>query len=287
MVLNSKQLGDVELLLLGGLHPLVGFMNESDYNSTITTQRLASGRPFTLPVTLDIPDSMAPSIRVGSCLQLIDLYSNPVAYLVVEDMYRPNRVWEAAECYGTASDVSHPSVAYLLETSGSIYVGGTIFAGRGVSHHDYPDLRLSPTQVKQEILRRGAKRVIAFQTRNPLHNAHVSLILDALESDPDAIILLHPVVGTTRPSDVPYATRVETYLALLSQGSLAPFSHRIILSVLPLSMRFGGPREAVLHMLIRKNFGATDIIVGRDHAGCKRGDGTGTHSEVLCGRLRL
>ena len=251
-------------------------MNRTTYKSVISTGRTDEGVLWPIPIALDISELFASRITAGGCIQLRDIYSNPVALMRVEDIYTPDRKLEAS-LYGAGNDTAHPSVRYLLKESGPIYVGGPIFDFRGIKHRDFEYLRHSPADLRREIYLRGNPRLIAFQTRNPLHMAHVSLILHALETT-NATILLHPVVGVTRAEDVPHDVRVRCYLAVLEEESLKPYRDRIILSLLPLAMRFGGPREALLHMIVRKNFGATDIIIGRDHAGVKRSNGTDFYS---------
>lgn len=256
---------------MGGFDPLFGFMNEMEYMSTLMYMRHPSGVPFAIPITLDVPESIAGKISVGSCVFLLDRYSTPFAKLVIDDIFRPNKTLEALVCYGNATDTRHPSIEYLLDISGPVYVGGKLHAVSSyVWHFDYKPYRMSPTQLKREIQKRGSpSMVIGFQTRNPLHASHVFLIKDALDTNPDSILILHPAVGPTKFDDIPYNVRVETYISALFTpgGSLSEYSSRIILSLLPLAMRFAGPRETLLHMLVRKNFGLSALIIGRDHAG--------------------
>ena len=280
-------MNDVELIGNGGFSPLTGFMNRDEYHSVIESSRLLNGSPWPIPVTLDIDEVLASSLALGGCIALHDTYSNPVAKLHITDIFTPNRTHESLTVFGHPDDITHPGIRYLFMESNLIYLGGDLVEYRGIKHPDFLPFRHTPTELHLEIVRRGNPRVIAFQTRNPLHMAHTSLILEALTSNPSALILIHPVVGTTKPDDIHYRIRVKGYIALINQGSLKQFRDRIILSLLPLAMRFAGPREALLHMIIRKNYGATDFIIGRDHAGCKRKDGSDFYSSFAAGELAL
>ncbi|KAF4666032.1 Sulfate adenylyltransferase [Perkinsus chesapeaki] len=267
--LNERQVHDLELLLVGGFAPLDGFMTSADYESVVHNMRLADGQLWPLPVTLDTNN--ASKFTVGSCAALLDTFGNPVARLEVSEVWRPNKTSEALECYGTLDRYDHPAVKYLLGHSGEFYVGGKVHRLRLPDHWDLGEVRKTPEEVRNEIIRRNWTEVVAFQTRNPMHFAHVELVLRALQGGVKRGLLLHPVVGPTKADDVPYGVRFKCYEKLLSDGLLP--SDRVILSALPLTMRLGGPREAVLHAIVRRNYGATHFIVGRDHAGCK--DATG------------
>ncbi|KAF4659116.1 Sulfate adenylyltransferase [Perkinsus olseni] len=263
--LNDRQAHDLEMLLVGGFAPLKGFMNRSDYDGVVERMRLSTGELWPLPVTLDT--SNASNFVVGTCATLLDTFGNPVARLKVEDVWRPNKTLEALRCYGTLNRYDHPAVKYLMVHAGDFYVAGEVEGLQLPTHWDLEEVRRAPAAVRAEIARRNWTEVVAFQTRNPMHYAHVELVLRALRANPGRGLLLHPVVGPTKPDDIPYDVRFQCYESLLSDGLLP--QDRVLLSALPLAMRLAGPREALLHAIIRRNYGATHFIVGRDHAGCK------------------
>ena len=267
--LTDRQLCDLELLANGGFTPLTGFMNQPDYESVCSSMRLADGTVWPMPIVLDVTEEAAAGLKPGSDLALRDSEGVMLAVLHVEGVYRPDRRIEAQQVFGT-TDTDHPGVAMLLERTHPVYVGGKVEALELPHHYDFHPIRLTPQQVRDEIVRRGWERIVAFQTRNPMHRAHQELTLRAAATV-DAKILVHPVVGMTKPGDVDHYTRVRCYEALMArypEGSA-------MLSLLPIAMRMGGPREAVWHAIIRRNYGATHLIVGRDHAGPgKHKDGT-------------
>ena len=267
--LTDRQLCDLELLANGAFSPLTGFMNRATYESVCAKMRLPDGAVWPMPVVLDVTEEAAAKLTQGDRLALRDSEGVMLAVVDIEDIYKPDREIEAQQVFGT-TDVEHPGVAMLLNRTHPIYIGGAVQALQLPLHYDFHQLRLTPRLVREEIARRAWSRVVAFQTRNPMHRAHLELTLRAAASV-DAKLLIHPVVGMTKPGDVDHYTRVRCYEALLGrypQGGA-------MLSLLPLAMRMGGPREAVWHAIIRKNYGATHLIVGRDHAGPgKRRDGT-------------
>jgi sulfate adenylyltransferase len=266
--LTDRQLCDLELLGNGAFSPLTGFMNEQTYLSVCSGMRLPDRTVWPMPIVLDVTEEAAESLKPNDSLALRDAEGVMLAVLHVEDIYRPDRQAEAEQVFGTP-DLEHPGVAMLFNRTHPVYLGGSVEVLQLPVHYDFHQLRRTPRQVREEITRRGWKRVVAFQTRNPMHRAHLELTLRAAATV-DARILIHPVVGMTKPGDVDHYTRVRCYEALLGRypdGSA-------MLSLLPLAMRMGGPREAVWHAIIRRNFGATHLIVGRDHAGPgKRRDG--------------
>ena len=267
--LTDRQLCDLELLANGGFSPLTGFMDRRTYESVCSRMRLHDGSVWPMPIVLDLTEQAAAGLGAGSELALRDSEGVMLAVLHVEDVYRPDQRAEAEQVFGT-TDTEHPGVAMLLQRTNPVYVGGTIEAVQLPNHYDFHPFRLTPKQVRSEIERRGWERVVAFQTRNPMHRAHQELTLRAADAV-DAKILVHPVVGMTKPGDVDHYTRVRCYEALLGRYP----ERTAMLSLLPLAMRMGGPREAVWHAIIRRNYGATHLIVGRDHAGPgKRRDGT-------------
>ena len=260
--LSGRQLCDLELLLSGGFSPLRGFMGRADYEGVCHDMRLSSGVIWPMPITLDVTEDFAKKLTPGSSkVALRDPEGVMLAVLSVEEVWQPDRQAEAKAVFGTTS-AAHPGVDFLLNRGNAWYVGGTLEGVQEPSHYDFKALRLTPAELRTEFARLGWRRVVAFQTRNPMHRAHVELTFRAAKMV-EANLLIHPSVGMTKPGDVDYFTRVRCYQLLLSkypQGTAK-------LSLLPLAMRMGGPREAIWHALIRKNHGATHFIVGRDHAG--------------------
>jgi sulfate adenylyltransferase len=260
--LTPRQICDLELLLSGGFSPLQGFMNKADYEGVCHNMHLASGVIWPMPITLDVKEEFAKTLTPGSSkIALRDGEGVMIAVLHVEEIWQPDRQAEAKSVFGTTSTV-HPGVNYLLKNSNPWYVGGRLEGLQLPSHYDFKALRLTPAEVRAEFARMGWRRVVAFQTRNPMHRAHVELTFRAAK-DVEANLLINPSVGMTKPGDVDYFTRVRCYQLLLSKYPPGT----VKLSLLPLAMRMGGPREAIWHALIRKNHGVTHFIVGRDHAG--------------------
>ncbi|KIY44455.1 ATP-sulfurylase [Fistulina hepatica ATCC 64428] len=264
IVLTERQLCDLELITNGGFSPLEGFMNAKDYNSVVDTLRLADGTLFPIPINLDVSeeDIRRLSIVPGGRFALRDPRDDePLAIITVEDVYQPNLVKEAVQVFG-ADDPAHPSVAYLRTQVQEYYIGGKLQAIQAPVHFDYVALRYTPAELRAHFKKLAWRRVVAFQTRNPMHRAHRELTIRASRMH-QANVLIHPVVGLTKPGDVDHYTRVRVYEAIM-----AKYPHGMgHLALLPLAMRMAGPREAVWHAIIRKNFGATHFIVGRDHAG--------------------
>jgi sulfate adenylyltransferase len=223
--------------------------------------RLVDGTLWPIPITLDIPGSLQSQLGSGARLVLRDLEGMIVAVLHVEDLWRPDFRAEAHQVYGT-TDTRHPGVAFLFRDSHPYLVGGTLEVLQLPAHYDFAALRLTPRQLRDRFQRMGWRRIVAFQTRNPMHRAHYELTRRAA-SDADAGLLIHPVVGITKPGDVDHYTRVRCYRAILG----AYGRDRVELALLPLAMRMAGPREALWHAIIRRNYGCTHFIVGRDHAG--------------------
>jgi sulfate adenylyltransferase len=260
--LTPRQICDLELLLSGGFSPLRGFMTQADYEGVCHNMRLSSGILWPMPITLDVKEDFAKSLTPGSSkVALRDGEGVMLAVLHVEEVWQPDRKAEARLVFGTTSTV-HPGVDYLLNKGNPWYVGGRLEGMQAPSHYDFRTLRLTPAELRAEFARLGWRRVVAFQTRNPMHRAHVELTFRAAKQV-EANLLLHPSVGMTKPGDVDYFTRVRCYQLLLSKFPTGS----VKLSMLPLAMRMGGPREAIWHALIRKNHGVTHFIVGRDHAG--------------------
>ena len=259
--LTARQLCDLELLLNGGFSPLTGFMGQADYERVCAEMRLEDGTLWPLPITLDVPEEVGMSLKVGSNLALRDPEGVMLAALHVESIWQPDREADSQVLFGT-KNLEHPGVAQLLGGTNPTYVGGRLTGLQAVTHYDYKLLRHSPRELRAEFEKLGWTKVVAFQTRNPMHRAHQELTLRAAK-DAEANLLIHPVVGMTKPGDVDHYTRVRCYQALLHRYP----RKTAMLSLLPLAMRMGGPREAVWHAIIRKNYGCTHLIVGRDHAG--------------------
>lgn len=259
--LTDRQICDFELLANGGFSPLIGFMDQESYQSTLSEMRLPSGEIWPMPITLDVGRDFAKEIAVGSEVILEDSEGVPMGVLLVSDVYQPDKLKEAQAVFGT-TDRMHPGVDYLLCTAGEVYVGGQVKAFSLPHHYDFIDHRLTPSETRAYFKKLGWDKVVAFQTRNPMHRAHVELALRACE-ELAASLLIHPVVGMTKPGDVDHYTRVRTYKAVLDKFPPSTAT----LTLLPLAMRMGGPREALWHAIIRKNYGCTHFIVGRDHAG--------------------
>jgi len=267
--LTARHIRDLELLMNGGFSPLRGFMTRADYEGVCHNMKLTSGLLWPIPITLDVTESFANGLKQGSSkIALRDAEGVMLAVLHVEDVWKPDRKAEAEAVFRTTSPL-HPGVNYLLNKENPWYVGGRIEGLQSPSHYDFKNLRLTPAELRVEFARLGWRRVVAFQTRNPMHRAHVELTLRAAKQI-EANLLIHPAVGVTKLGDVDYFTRVRCYQRLLTK-----YPHETAkLSLLPLAMRLGGPREAIWHGLIRKNHGCTHLIVGRDHAGPgKDGDG--------------
>ena len=260
--LTTRQVCDLELLLSGGFSPLRGFMNRAEYESVCQNMQLPDGPIWPMPITLDISEEFAKRLKPGSSkIALRDAEGVMLAVLHVEDVWQPDRKAEADAVFKTVSS-AHPGSGYLLNQSNPWYVGGKLEGIQMPSRYDFRGLRLTPAELRAEFARLGWRRIVAFQTRNPMHRAHVELTFRAAKQI-EANLLIHPSVGMTKPGDVDYFTRVRCYQLLLSKFPAGT----VKLSLLPLAMRMGGPREAIWHALIRKNHGVTHFIVGRDHAG--------------------
>lgn len=257
--LKDRQLYDLELLMVGGFAPLTGFLAEADYHRVVSEMRLTDNALWPIPIVLDIPDSA--DFAVGEEIVLCDPFGNPLAVMAVSSRYQPDKTVEAAAVYGT-TDTTHPGVRYLMQQMHDTYIGGPIYPLQAVAHHDFADLRYTPATLKAALAERGWKTAIGFQTRNPMHRVHFELIKRAHE-EIGAPVVIHPVVGMTREGDIDYITRIRTYQIVCDLYG-ADFT---MLALLPLAMRMAGPREVLWHMIVRKNYGLTHFIVGRDHAG--------------------
>jgi sulfate adenylyltransferase len=259
--LTDRQLCDLELLVTGGFSPLTSFMGRSDYDRVVDDMRLADGTLWPIPITLDVDEAVAGSVAAGDVVALRDHEGVLLAALTVAEVWQPDRQREAQAVYGT-TDATHPGVAQVVRPGREWCVAGAIEAVEAPHHYDFKTLRMTPREVRDRFSLLGWKRVVAFQTRNPMHRAHLELTLRAATSVA-ANLLIHPVVGMTKPGDVDHYTRVRAYQAIMSRYP----ANTAELALLPLAMRMAGPREAVWHAIIRKNFGCSHLIVGRDHAG--------------------
>ena len=259
--LTERQLCDIELLLNGAFSPLEGFLGKADYDAVVSGMRLVNGVLWPIPVTLDVSDEFAAGLKPGDKVALRDLEGVILASLEVSDIWTPDKAAEAEGVFGT-TDEKHPAVDYLYNVAHPVYVGGRLTGIEAPTHYDFKHLRESPEEVRARFKKLGWRKVVAFQTRNPMHRAHQEISLRAAR-DVEANLLIHPVVGMTKPGDVDHYTRVRCYEHVLKRYP----EQTSTLSLLPLAMRMGGPREALWHAIIRKNYGCTHLVVGRDHAG--------------------
>ncbi len=258
--LNQRELADLEMIATGAMSPLEGFMSEPDYRSVVDSMRLANGLVWSIPVVLSAKTDEHRSLKRGDRLALTDEAGHSLAVMEVAGCYQADHDYEAQMVLRT-TDERHPGVQYL----GSIspwYIGGAVHLVRRPEHKDFVRYRLDPKETRVLFAAKGWNRVTAFQTRNPIHRAHEYLQKCALEITDG--LLIHPLVGETKSDDIPADVRMRCYEALLEH--YYP-KDRVVLSVFPAAMRYAGPREAIFHALVRRNYGCTHFIVGRDHAG--------------------
>ena len=259
--LTPRQACDLELLLNGGFSPLEGFLNQTDYERVVENMRLSDGTLWPIPITLDVSEPFASRIGRGEQLALRDPEGVLIAVLEVSDIWRPDLHREAWQLFGT-TDERHPGVFHLLRQTGPVYVGGQVLGVEPPTHYDFPHLRDSPQELRERFAKLGWRRVVAFQTHNPMHRVHRELTLRAAQQA-EANLLIHPAVGSIKPGDVDYCSRVRCYEHLLRTYP----EQTTTLSLLNLAMRMAGPREALWHAIIRQNYGCTHFIVGHNHAG--------------------
>lgn len=257
--ISERSVCDLELLAIGAFSPLDRFMGQADYQRVLDEMRLVHGYIFPIPVTL--PVNPEPAIHVGQEIALRNAKNELLAVMTIQEIYPWEHAEVAQKVFGS-QDLRHPLVAEMHRW-GKLNISGRLQVLQQPSHYDFQDLRLTPAQTRARLEIYNRQNVVAFQTRNPLHRVHEELTKRATE-DTDGVLLLHPVVGLTKPGDVDHYTRVRTYKAL-ADGYYD--QDRILLSLLPLAMRMAGPREALWHAIIRRNYGANHLIVGRDHAG--------------------
>ena len=260
LTLSKRQLCDLELLMNGAFSPLTGFLNQADYTSVIEHMTLANGTIWPIPNVLDVPQAFADKLKPGQKIALRDTEGFMPAVLTVEDIWQPDKEVEAEKVYNTTS-LFHPGVRYLMESVHPVYISGTIEGIEQPAHFDFESLWDSPEEMRALFKKMGWRRVVAFQTSKPMHRLQREITLQAAK-DIQGHILLHPTVGMTKPGDLQYYARVHCYQAIRQH-----FPHKLaMLSLLPLAMRMAGPREALWHALVSKNYGCSHQIIGPKHA---------------------
>jgi sulfate adenylyltransferase len=257
--LTRMAVSDLEMIAVGVFSPLTGFMTKDEYDSVIDDMRLPNGLPWSIPVTLPVDDHAAASLKEGQEIALMD-GEHLMGIMTIAEKYPADVGREAREVYRTTEE-AHPGVARLYR-QGKWLLGGEIFMLNGPKTIEFPELRHEPAQTRRMFASRGWRRVVAFQTRNPIHRAHEYIQKTALEIVDG--LFLHPLVGETKVDDIPADVRIQSYQAILRDYYPAD---RVLLGVFPAAMRYAGPREAIFHAIARKNYGCTHFIVGRDHAG--------------------
>lgn len=259
VTLSERQLCDLELLLNGGFYPLNGFLTEEEYVSVLRKMKLPGGAIWPMPIVLDVEDIK--NMRVGDKILLCNRYGKPLAVMDIESVYKPDKKKEAMAIYGT-TDTAHFGVRILFEQTKDTYVGGKVRGLAMPEYSDFNELRYSPLELRKLMKEKGWDKVVGFQTRNPMHRAHFEIVKRAAQ-EIGGKALIHPVVGMTKTGDIDYVTRVRSYKKVYEKYA----SDFAAISLLPLAMRMAGPREALWHAIVRRNYGCTHFIVGRDHAG--------------------
>lgn len=261
LTLSQRHICDIELILNGAFAPLTTFMNKADYESVCRNMRLSNGVLWPMPIMLDVDSAWAAALKPDAEIALRDKEGILIAIMQVEECWEMNKPREAQAIFNTTDD-HHPGVSYLYHHVKDNYISGKLIAISLPHHYDFNHLRFTPHELREIFRERGFSKIVAFQTRNPIHKAHQELTLRAIQQT-GANLLIHPVVGMTKPGDIEYYLRVRCYEHVLKTYPV----QSAFLSLLPLAMRMAGPREAIWHALIRKNYGCTHFIVGRDHAG--------------------
>jgi len=266
--LDERAVSDVEMIAIGAFSPLTGFMNQSDYDRVVTEMRLANGLVWSIPVTLSVTEEVAAPLKEGDYIRLDNPQGEYIGVLQLTQKYHYDKTREAINVYRT-DDAKHPGVQ-VVYNQGSINLAGDIWLLQREDHPHFPKYQIDPAASRQLFKEKGWKTIVGFQTRNPIHRAHEYIQKCALETVDG--LFLHPLVGATKEDDIPADVRMRCYEILLEH--YYPLD-RVILAINPAAMRYAGPREAIFHALVRKNYGCTHFIVGRDHAGV--GDYYGTY----------
>jgi sulfate adenylyltransferase len=260
VTIGSVALSDLELIGNGAFSPLTGFMREADYRRVVEEMRLENGLPWSIPVTLPVSADEAEALPLDAEIALVDADDRIVGILALSEQYRYDKSHEAERVFRTTEE-AHPAVARIM-AAGDVYLGGDVTVLNGPKDPPFPEFRRTPAETRALFAEKGWRRVVGFQTRNPIHRAHEYLTKVALETVDG--LMIHPLVGDTKSDDIPADVRMRAYQTLLADYYPAD---RTLLSVYPAAMRYGGPREAIFHAIARKNYGCTHFIVGRDHAG--------------------
>jgi sulfate adenylyltransferase len=266
LVLSEREISDAEMIATGALSPLSGFMKQADYESVLARKHLAGGLPWTLPITKQVSAAEKGSLKTGEEVALTDPSGKILALMKVEEIFPHDKKNQALQVYGT-DDGNHPGVA-AIQQMGDYFAGGAVWLIERPEHRNFLEYRLDPVRTREIFQQKKWRRIVAFQTRNPIHRAHEYLTKCALEMVDG--LLIHPLVGETKGDDIPAEVRMKCYEVLLEKYYA---KNHVMLSVFPAAMRYAGPREAIFHALVRKNYGCTHFIVGRDHAGVSRPDG--------------